>query len=101
MGLFNTIHTTIECPRCSQSAEVEVEVKFGWTNQIDYAVHDEVRWSSSLEFPPIDRPADGSGQFLGYCECSLCHKDFWVQVQVERDRIERIEVDLSKQGYIT
>lgn len=100
MGLFNTIHATLECPRCSQSAEVEIEAKFGWTNQIDYALDDEVRWVSAPEFSPDDRPVDGSGEFTGYCECSLCHKDFWVKVSVVHDRIQKVEVDRSQAGYI-
>jgi hypothetical protein len=100
MGLFNTIHATLECPRCSQLAESEIEVKFGWTNQFDYALGDQVCWSSSDEFPATGRPMNGTGEFTGYSECRLCHKDFWVKVSVVNDRIQEVSVDHARKGYI-
>jgi len=36
----------------------------------------------------------------GYAECPECHKDFFVVCHVTQGRIEQVEVDLSKNGYI-
>jgi len=100
MGLFNTIHATLQCPRCSREADLEIEVKFGWANQIDYTLGDQVRWVSSDEFSPTDRPMNGTGEFAGYCECSSCHKDFWVRVYVDNNRIQLVSVDHAQKGDI-
>lgn len=100
MGLFNTIHATLQCPRCLRIVDAEIETKFGWTNQLDYVLGDEVRWSSTPEFPPIGRPAEGTGEFPGYCECPSCRRDFWLKVHVVRDHIQNADVDPTQSGYI-
>jgi hypothetical protein len=33
-------------------------------------------------------------------ECEVCRKDFFVKVFVRHDRIEKVEVDESRTGYI-
>jgi hypothetical protein len=100
MGLFNTVHVEMHCPRCQQTSVMPVEVKFGWLNQLDYHLQDEVQWSHKDVATAENRPPAGTGEFEGYCECPKCQKDFWVRIQVTHDRIQKVNLDLTRPGFV-
>lgn len=100
MGLFNTLRMELLCPHCQASNRQEVEVKFGWRNQLDYVRGDKVWWAPEQAVDQGGRPHGGHGRYEGYCECRSCAKDFFVEVHVVDDRIAGANVDTHRSGYV-
>lgn len=100
MGLFNTLRVDMSCPHCQTSHRQEVEVKFGWKNQLDYVRGDKVWWAPEQPIEHGGRPHGGQGSYEGYCECQRCGKDFFVEVHVVEDRITGATVDSRRLGHL-
>jgi hypothetical protein len=43
MSTHNNMKTSLQCPRCRQSGEMEIELYFGFGNLIDYRIGDKVQ----------------------------------------------------------
>jgi len=102
MSMYNILKFTTRCPRCGNIAPMEAEFRFGLLNLDVYELGDTIRWSVNghgLRFPKR-RPENGDYIGEGYVECPKCHKDFWIKIVVNSDRIERAEVDVGRLGYI-
>jgi DNA-directed RNA polymerase subunit RPC12/RpoP len=101
MSIANRVYATLKCPRCSSEQEFEIEVELGHGGLLkEYRIGDEVEWDPWHDEEHGGRPKDGTIVKDGYVECEVCRKDFFVKVFVRHDRIEKVEVDESRTGYI-
>lgn len=101
MGTYNVLKTKIECPRCKQFADQEVDLHFGYTNEmIEFNLGDKYIWHLEREFQNGGRPANGSIDGEGYVVCELCKRDFFVKVKVRDDVIEGVEFDSAKKPFL-
>ena len=101
MGLFNIVCGRLTCPRCGGEVDAEVETKLGYMSELaELKVGDRYPWASPA-FPQAGaRPNGGNAIGDGYSVCPGCNQDFFVNVVVESDIIQRLEVDRSRSGYI-
>jgi hypothetical protein len=101
MGTYNILKTKIECPRCEQIAEQEIDLHFGYTNEmLEFNLGGKYLWCAEREFQNGGRPENGSIDGEGYVVCELCKRDFFVKVLVRNDVIESIEFDSTKKPYL-
>ncbi len=100
MGVYNTLTTDMQCPRCGQSHEIEVDLYFGFRNMISYRLGDKYQWGAGQSVKKGARPPDGNLDGEGYVECPVCRKDFFVKVAVRSDIIEGVEPDRDRPGHI-
>lgn len=101
MGTFNTLVVDLQCPRCGVTAEMEAELKFGNTAQMQRLhLGDAYPWSLRGAVQNGGRPVDGSCDGDGYVECPRCCKDFFVSVLIRHDIIESVDIDHHRPGYI-
>ena len=80
---------------------MEAEFKFGFLNLGKYVLGDTLKWLGGRKAYPKGRPADGNFIGEGYVECPNCHRDFWLIIKVANDKLESVQVDKTKKGYIT
>lgn len=100
MGTFNTLWTTFQCPYCGQESEFGFEVKFGFRNQLDLDIGDLYPWIPRKAFQNGGRPENGTVDADGYGYCEFCDHDFFVVVKIRNDKIQGIELNKEKPGYI-
>jgi hypothetical protein len=101
MGTFNTLRAVLACPRCGAVGEVEVELRFGNTAQMqELFVGDRYPWVAGMSPQHKGRPEGGNMDGQGYMECEQCHKDSFQRVIVREDIIVGIEPNREKRGYI-
>ncbi len=100
MSVHNLLHIETQCSRCNQYSIFEIECFFGYGNLIDMKIGDTVKWVKGKTEKNGGRPKNGNLRGEGYAECDLCHKDFFVDVIIENDKIKEIEVNKSKAPYI-
>lgn len=101
MGTYNVLKTKIECPRCKQFAEQEVDLHFGYTNEmLEFNLGDKYRWFLRKDFKNGGRPENGNIDGEGYVVCELCGCDFFVRVKVRNDVIESVEYDSTKKPFL-
>jgi hypothetical protein len=102
MGSYNTLNTTLACPRCGSIGEVEIEMHFGNTAQmVELTIGDRYPWVPRVQFHNGGRPKNGMIDGEGYMEYDHCHKDAFLRVVVREDLIVRVEVDSKKAGYVS
>jgi hypothetical protein len=101
MGSHNLLSCIVECPRCGSTLEQTVEFRYGYCDVIHYTLGDEMQWRSGRSVKNGGRPEGNPLEIEGYCECVSCGKDFWVQITINKNTIEKVNVDRSKPGYIT
>jgi predicted regulator of Ras-like GTPase activity (Roadblock/LC7/MglB family) len=102
MGTYNILRTTLTCPHCHKTADVEIELSFGDTRAMDdCSIGDPYKWIPQKAVQNGGRPEKGDLDGEGYGECPSCHRDFFVKVFVRRDIINGVEVDFEKSGYIS
>jgi hypothetical protein len=101
MGIYNTLRVTMICPRCRESADMEIEIKFGDTRGMDkYSIGDRYKWILNKAVHNGGRPENGNIDGEGYGECPLCDLDFFVKVLIRNDVICSLEPDLEKLVHI-
>jgi len=102
MGTYNVLKKVkIECPRCSRTAEQEVDLHFGYTNEmLEFSLGDKYIWHPTRKFQNGGRPENGNIDGEGYVVCELCRCDFFVRVKVKNDVIEAVEYDLTKKPFL-
>lgn len=100
MGMYNYLDADLKCPRCGEQCTAEIEFRFGLLDLRRYAVGDTVDWGVKGLRHPRARPPHGNYADEGYAECGCCHKDYFVLIRVEGDRIVSVEVDPTKPGHI-
>lgn len=101
MSSYNILKAEIECPRCKQTAKQEIELRFGYTTEMfEFKIGDSYNWRGGKAVQNGGRPNNGDFNGEGYVECSLCKCDFFVQVKIRNDLIEKIEHDSTRQPYI-
>jgi hypothetical protein len=96
MGLHNRLHLNLQCPRCGQRSDFEIETKVGYLNQFDYKLGDRVDWWLGQPVASGGRPPRGDLDVEGYAECSICHRDFYTTVKVRGDHFRSVEHDASR-----
>lgn len=101
MGSFNPLRTVLACPRCGVSGEVEVEMRFGDTSQMqELSLHDRYPWVAR-KMPQHDgRPPGGNVDGEGYLECQHCHRDSFLRVIIREDIVVGVEPDFTQRGFI-
>ncbi len=100
MGIYNILKAEIESPRCCQTAEEQIDLYFGYRNEmLEFKVGDEYIWCVGKEVQNGGKPENGNIDGEGYVECDLCKRDFFVKVVVRNDVIKNIEFDSMKKGY--
>jgi len=100
MGMYNLLDLVLECPRCGLIGAAEAEFRFGFRNLDRYVLGDRLRWTDDPE-TTRGRPTDGNFTGEGYVECSVCRRDFWIDIEVRHDRLVAATIDRNKPGYIT
>lgn len=101
MGTYNVLITKMQCPRCNQNGEQEIEIYFGNTSKmLEFKISDKYLWCVGKEIQNGGRPENGNLDGEGYTECKFCKKDFFVNVKVRNDVIEGFELDSTKKPYI-
>lgn len=99
--ITNRLYANIRCPRCGFVGMAEVDVPLDGHGAVnDYSVGDSVTWNPTLYLDYPGRPPLGDLIADGYAVCSKCEKDYFVDVVVERDVIQRAIVNPSRRGYI-
>lgn len=91
MSAYNTVSAEIACPSCSSQVKVNVQFKYGNTWQLRYEVGDNLKWGGNdvgergLRHVVVDGVVEDA--------CPKCNygKEWNVYVDVERDRITRVE----------
>jgi len=96
VSLFNTLRVGLRCPRCERDGVVEVEIKFGLRNQIEYRLGETYLWTRSPLERSGGRPPGGNLDGEGYAQCEQCRKDFFVVVKLRNDSIESVDLDPTK-----
>ena len=62
---------------------------------------DIVKWVPGNVTPKNGgRPTGGDMDGEGYAECPACGRDFWVNITIRSDSIERIEPNASRKPYV-
>jgi hypothetical protein len=101
MGTYNILKAKIECARCKQFAEQEIDLHFGYTNEmLEFSVGDKYRWFLGKEFQNGGRPENGNIDGEGYVICEICKRDFFVIVKVRNDVIEEVRHDSTKKPFL-
>lgn len=101
MGTYNILRTEIECARCKQIAEQEIDLHFGYTNEmLEYNLGGKYLLCPGRNFQNGGRPENGNIDGEGYVVCELCRRDFFVKVAVRNDVIESVDFDSTKKPYL-
>ena len=102
MGTYNTLRSSLACPRCGAVAETNVDCHFGDTSQmIELKIGDRYPWVPRKQPQNGGRPENGTVAGEGYMECPQCHKDSFLRVIVRHDVITAVEPDRDRHGYIS
>lgn len=91
----NHVYAELCCPRCgcTQVAEIEAAID-GRGFARDYRIGEEIDWL------PGQTPPSGSITTDGYVVCERCGLDYFVMVFVVNGRLQEIEVDTARKGYM-
>jgi transcription elongation factor Elf1 len=89
------------CSRCGQTAEMDIQIYFGYLNHITYHIGELVEWRPRKMVKNGGRPENGCLQSAGYVVCPICDKDFWVTVIVKDDHITEVSIDYTGVPYCT
>ncbi|MCP4152882.1 MAG: hypothetical protein GY757_34435 [bacterium] len=100
MSVHNLLHIKYRCIRCNQYSHFDIECFFGFGNLTSLTIGAPVQWVNGKSEKNGGRPEDGNLRGEGYAECSLCHKDFFVDVIIENDIVIGVDVNLTKTPYI-
>ena len=101
MATYNTLRSTLTCPRCGAGVEAVVDCHFGDTSQMaELKIGDRYPWVPRKQVQNGGRPESGTIAGEGYMECPRCHKDSFFRVVVRDDRISSVEADTDRHGYI-
>jgi uncharacterized C2H2 Zn-finger protein len=100
MSVYNILKTTLGCPRCGETSEMEVDLYFGFRDLIVYKIGDTCRWAKKGGPSKGGRPPNGTCDGDSYAECPRCKKDFFVLTKIESDKIRSAEPDLTREPYI-
>lgn len=101
MGIYNTLHTSLTCPRCGADVEADVDCYFGYVNEMkDLKIGDRYPWRERVQPQNGGRPEDGSVDGDGYMECPRCHKDSFLVVIVREDVITGVEPNNERPGFV-
>lgn len=102
MGIYNVLHTSLTCPRCSKAVETTIDCYFGYVSEMaDLKIGDRYPWREGVQPQNGGRPENGSVDGEGYMECSYCHKDSFLRVIVRADVITGVEADTERRGYVS
>ena len=103
MGAFNTIQTEVACPSCGQSAEFEIQFKYGNTWQLSYNLGDRLQWGGNDVGVPGKKKVEVES-IGGPCpHCSVDCVEF--DVTIENDVITSVTAlgadreNYSEEGY--
>ena len=101
MGTYNTLHTSLTCPRCGAAVEATVDCYFGYVGEMqDLKIGDRYPWRERVQPQNGGRPEGGTTDGMGYMECPRCLKDAHLRVLVRDDVIVGVEPDLERPGYV-
>ena len=101
MGTYNTLHTSLTCPRCGAAVETTVDCYFGYVGDMqDLKIGDRYPWTERVQPQNGGRPEGGTTDGRGYMECPRCHKDAHLRVLVRDDVIVGVEPDMERRGYV-
>ncbi len=102
MGMFNILNADLTCRYCQFHGEMYIEFKFGFLNMDKYKLGDELVWIGGGKAYHKGRPEGGHYVGEGYVpECPNCQRDFWIIIRVVSDHIDRVQVDHTRDGYLT
>src|SRR5687767_7949666 len=101
MAAFNTLHASLNCPRCGAKVDTEINCYFGdCSNMVDLKIGDRYPWRPRKQTQNGGRPDNGCVDGEGYMECPRCQKDSFLLVMVRSDVVVRVVEDHIRQGYI-
>lgn len=101
MGTYNSLLSSLACPRCGSIIETSIDCHFGDTSQmLTLKIGERYPWAPRKKAQNGGRPESGNIVGEGYMECPRCHKDSFVHVIVLDDVISCIEPDGDRHGYL-
>lgn len=100
MGAFNLLITRLECPRCRETSEMEIELFFGEKRLYRYHLGDHYHWLPRKDSSNGGRPENGTMMGEGYAVCPVCQKDFFLKITTTKDILEKAEPNPGKPPYI-
>ena len=101
MATYNTLHTSLKCPRCGSEVATTVNCYFGYVGEMaGLKIGDRYPWRERLQPQNGGRPEGGTTNGKGYMECPRCHKDAHLRVLVRNDVIVSVEPDPERPGYV-
>jgi hypothetical protein len=100
VSVHNYVLATLACPRCGESAEMEIETFFGPIDLERYRVGDRVRWFPRKQVQNGGRPPDGDLYAEGYLVCPICELDSFVKVHIRSDVVAGVSPDTEKAPYL-
>jgi hypothetical protein len=86
----------LACPRCREQKEIEIQLPFGCIGERHYRIGDRVEWQKNRSPEKGGRPDNGNLRKVVWNRCATCGRDFWLNVSVDADRIDKVEVDSSR-----
>jgi hypothetical protein len=95
MGVYNLLRSRVKCPHCGIEDSVEVELFFGFRNQLDVKIGETYPWRPRKSFTNGGRPEGGTVDGEGYAECPACLRGFDVLVHVREDKVVGVEIPPS------
>jgi hypothetical protein len=95
MTLANALRLEMRCPRCGVVCEQRINCYFGCRGEMkQLSIGDEYPWvEGEVSVARGARPRDGTAEGSGWVECATCGMDFFVLVDVRRDRLVGAHLD--------
>ena len=91
----NRLYASLVCPHCGTENVQEIEVELDHRGlRRSYRLGDRIDWL------PGQRPDAAPGVATGYVVCTVCGRDFFVEVRIVDDIIDSVAVDTKRPGYI-
>lgn len=100
MGMYNCLTCEMKCPHCGHVGEIVAETKNGFLDLSEHRIGDLLVWAAGRSVKKGARPDGGNLEGEGYAECPSCDRDYFLVVEIRRDRIVSARVDHSKPGYM-
>ena len=97
MSMYNIISEEFACPRCGKTSLVEIECRFGNTNEMKRLhLGDKYPWKEGKSVKNGGKPKEENYIGEGYTDCPICKQDFFVDVVVNKGIITSVAPNKKK-----
>ena len=97
MGTYNQTSARFRCPRCGATADMEVDLYFGYTSEMRrLAIGDPHPFHPRKAAGDGGYPPGGNTDGEAYVVCPACDKDFFAKALVRGGVLTAVEIDPDK-----